>query len=46
MNLESTILPHNIVENIEVECDRTLLEDNMISQVKNILFICLNFLSK
>ena len=35
MNLESTILPHSIVENIEVECNRTLLEDNnMISQVR------------
>lgn len=35
MNLEFTILPHSIVENIEVECDRTLLEDNnMISQVR------------
>lgn len=47
MNLESTILPHSIVENIEVECDRTLLEDNMISQVKNIIsFTFLNLLSK
>ncbi|KAK9295414.1 hypothetical protein QLX08_010252 [Tetragonisca angustula] len=37
MNLESTILPHSIVENIEVECNRTLLEDNnMISQVNNL----------
>ena len=35
MNLESTILTHSIVENIEVECNRTLLEDNnMISQVR------------
>lgn len=46
MNLESTILPHSIVENIEVECDRTLLEDNMISQVKNVLYICLSLLLK
>ena len=30
MNLDSTILPHNIVENLEVECHRTLLEDNNI----------------
>ncbi|XP_076387540.1 uncharacterized protein C2orf42 isoform X2 [Megachile rotundata] len=30
MNLDSTILPHNIVENLEVECDRSLLEDNNI----------------
>lgn len=38
MNLDSTILPHSIVENIEVECDRTLLEDNnMMSQVRIIL---------
>ncbi|XP_053976070.1 uncharacterized protein C2orf42 [Hylaeus anthracinus] len=37
MNLDSTILPNSIVENIEVECDRTLLEDNnMISQVHNL----------
>ncbi|CAK9796601.1 Uncharacterized protein C2orf42 homolog [Anthophora quadrimaculata] len=37
MNLDSTILPHSIVENIEVECDRNLLEDNnMISQVNNL----------
>ncbi|XP_012174506.3 uncharacterized protein C2orf42 isoform X1 [Bombus affinis] len=37
MNLESTILPHSIVENIGVECDRTLLEDNnMVSQVNNL----------
>lgn len=33
MNLDSTILP---VENIEVECDRSLLEDNnIISQVSH-----------
>ncbi|KZC12187.1 Uncharacterized protein C2orf42 [Dufourea novaeangliae] len=37
MNLDSTILPHSIVENIEVECDRTLLENNnLISQVHNL----------
>lgn len=34
MNLDSAILPNSIVENIEVECDRSLLEDNnIISQV-------------
>lgn len=34
MNLDSSILPHGIVENIEVECDRSLLDDNnIISQV-------------
>lgn len=37
MNLDSTILPNNIVENIEVECDRTLLVDNNImSQINNL----------
>ncbi|KAF7403926.1 hypothetical protein HZH68_006720 [Vespula germanica] len=37
MNLDSTILPNSIVENIEVECDRNLLEDNnIISQVHNL----------
>ena len=30
-NLESTILSHSIVENFEVGCDRSLLENNMIS---------------
>lgn len=42
MNLDSSILPHSIVENIEVECDRSLLDDNnIISQVSLIkhLFI-------
>lgn len=44
INLDSTILPHSIVENIEVECDRTLLEDtNMISQVKTNYVICIDF---
>lgn len=42
MNLESTILPHSIVENIGVECDRTLLEDNnMVSQVRFYYITCL-----
>ncbi|XP_050461877.1 uncharacterized protein C2orf42 homolog isoform X2 [Cataglyphis hispanica] len=37
MNLDSSILPHSIVENIEVECDRSLLDDNnIISQVHNL----------
>ncbi|XP_011339027.2 uncharacterized protein C2orf42 homolog [Ooceraea biroi] len=39
MNLDSSILSHvdNIVENIEVECNkRSLLEDNIISQVHNL----------
>ncbi|XP_015585458.1 uncharacterized protein C2orf42 isoform X2 [Cephus cinctus] len=37
MNLDSAMLPHGIVENIEVECDRTLLDDtNIISQVHNL----------
>ncbi|XP_039310149.1 uncharacterized protein C2orf42 isoform X5 [Solenopsis invicta] len=37
INLDSTILPHGIVENIEVECDRSLLDDNsIISQVHNL----------
>ncbi|XP_012215418.1 uncharacterized protein C2orf42 [Linepithema humile] len=37
MNLDSSILPHGIVENIEVECDRSLLDDNnIISQVHNL----------
>ena len=47
MNLESTILPHSIVENNEVECDRTLLEDNnMISQVRIYYVIYLLIKSK
>ncbi|XP_014467402.1 PREDICTED: uncharacterized protein C2orf42 homolog isoform X2 [Dinoponera quadriceps] len=37
MNLDSSILSHGIVENIEVECDRSLLDDNnIISQVHNL----------
>ncbi|XP_011707899.1 PREDICTED: uncharacterized protein C2orf42 [Wasmannia auropunctata] len=37
INLDSSILPHGIVENIEVECDRSLLDDNnIISQVHNL----------
>lgn len=40
MNLDSSILPHSIVENIEVECDRSLLDDNnIISQVSHKIFI-------
>lgn len=39
MNLDSSILPHSIVENIEVECDRSLLDDNnIISQVSHKIF--------
>ena len=30
LNLESTILLHNIVENFEDEINRSLLEDNII----------------
>lgn len=47
LNLEFTILSHNI-ENIKVKFNRILLENNiMISQIKNIiLFTCLNLLSK
>ncbi|KAG7201044.1 hypothetical protein KM043_003395 [Ampulex compressa] len=37
MNLDSAMLSHGIVENIEVECDRTLLaESSVISQVHNL----------
>ncbi|KAL6254373.1 hypothetical protein P5V15_014420 [Pogonomyrmex californicus] len=37
MNLDSSILSHGIVENIEVECDRSLLDDNnIVSQVHNL----------
>ncbi|EFN86962.1 uncharacterized protein C2orf42 homolog [Harpegnathos saltator] len=37
MNLDSSILSHGIVENIEVECDHNLLDDNnIISQVHNL----------
>lgn len=39
INLDSSILSHvdNIVENIEVECERNLLDDNnIISQVRDI----------
>ncbi|XP_032685892.1 uncharacterized protein C2orf42 homolog isoform X2 [Odontomachus brunneus] len=37
MNLDSSILSHGIVENIEVECNRSLLDDNnIISQVHNL----------
>lgn len=40
MNLDSSILPHSIVENIEVECDRSLLDDNnIISQVSLIKYL-------
>lgn len=40
MNLDSSILPHSIVENIEVECDRSLLDDNnIISQVSFIKYL-------
>lgn len=41
MNLDSSILPHGIVENIEVECDHSLLDDNnIISQVKyNVILV-------
>lgn len=31
LNLESTILPYNIVENFEVGCNHSVLENNMIS---------------
>jgi len=46
MNLDSSILSHvdNIVENIEVECKRSLLEDNnIISQVRHTTFICIKY---
>ncbi|XP_046752590.1 uncharacterized protein C2orf42 homolog isoform X1 [Diprion similis] len=37
IDLDAAILPHNIVENIGVECDHTLLDDaNIISQVHNL----------
>lgn len=40
INLDSSILPHGIVENIEVECDRSLLDDNnIISQVRLFIFL-------
>lgn len=39
MNLDTSILSHGIVENIEVECDRSLLDDNnIISQVMHIKY--------
>lgn len=41
INLDSSILPHGIVENIEVECDRSLLDDNnIISQVRRLKYLC------
>jgi len=46
MNLDSSILSHvdNIVENIEVECKRSLLEDNnIISQVRHTLLMCIKY---
>lgn len=40
MNLDSSILSNGIVENIEVECDRSLLDDNnIISQVMHIKYL-------
>jgi hypothetical protein len=46
MNLDSSILSHvdNIVENIEVECKRSLLEDNnIISQVRQTILMWIKY---